>query len=116
MSEMPPVSFEEFRYRRQLEQQLRAQYDAYVSILNRQRLIHRKRKVLTVSAIVASMFLAFCSVAYAGTLDSLGVPGANILVSLRSLIPVGAVSDLFRADFLALVHALVWIVGIMDPD
>lgn len=114
MSQPTGLSYEQFRAHRQAEARLRQEYQAYLVILDKLRRTRRRRKIFTVSAIVGTMFIGFCALAYAPALQAAGVPGTDVLVAIRNLVPSESIGALLRADILGLFHALIWIAGVMD--
>lgn len=89
-------------------------YQAYLAVLHERKRSCRRRKIFAVSAIVGTIFVGFCALAYAPSLNAAGLPGANALMSVRNLVPTEFVGALLHADVLGLFHALVWIAGVMD--
>ncbi len=114
MSNQQSLSYESFVAHRRAQAELEQQYQSYLMIVDRLRKQRRRQKVITVSAVVGAMFLGFCSIAYAAPLQAAGVPGADVLLALRNLVPTGALSELMRADFIAAVHGLAWVASVMD--
>lgn len=114
MSQSVGLSYEQFKAHRQAEERLRQEYQAYLVIFNELQRSRRRRKIFTVSVIVGTMFLGFCALAYASVLQAAGLPGADVLMAIRSLVPSESLEALLRADVLGLFHALVWIAGVMD--